>query len=53
MADASPIRSVPPTPAPQAATSALSLTVARMERTVDLIEERLRRLETSHRSLNI
>jgi hypothetical protein len=45
------VRSVSPTPAAQPATSTLSLTVARMERVVDLIEARLKRLEHSHSSL--
>jgi hypothetical protein len=37
--------------AAQAAPSSLSLAVARMERVVDLIETRLKRLEQSHSSL--
>jgi hypothetical protein len=37
-------------PAAQPATSTLSLAVARMERVVDLIEARLKRLEHSHSS---
>jgi hypothetical protein len=42
---------IAPVPAAQPATSTLSLTVARMERVVDLIEARLKRLEHSHSSL--
>jgi hypothetical protein len=42
---------IAPASAAQPAASSLSLTVARMERVVDLIEARLKRLEHSHSSL--
>ena len=44
-------RNAPNTAQPANPQSALSLTVARIERVVDLIEGRLKRLEHSHSSL--
>jgi hypothetical protein len=42
---------IAPASAAQPSPSTLSLTVARIERVVDLIEARLKRLELSHSSL--